>query len=161
MLTNSFHIKSTCRTFKFPLSTWSPKRSSKSIVFGGCSATGVSWLTLSFRICSICVFDCSSLSFSSSLNSLLPFHNFLIEHFWTFWKISIFIHIIHYFLLKLFSIFSCIYVGFPSFTWDSWEIWLLCAFPVSPQCSEEMTSSGSYSVPTSTRFVPREDSHTS
>lgn len=46
------------------------------------------------------------------LDSLLPFHNFLVEHFWTFWKMSIFIHIIHYFLLKLFSIFSCIYGGF-------------------------------------------------
>ena len=39
------------------------------------------------------------------LDYLLSSHNFLVENFWTFWKMGVFVHIIHYFLLKLFSIF--------------------------------------------------------
>lgn len=96
------------------------------------------------------------------LDSLLPFHNFLVEHFWAFWKMSIFIHIIHYFLLKLFSIFFLhLWWVFHHSLGKVKESGSSVPFPESPQCSEEMTCSGLYSVPTNARFVPREDSHPS
>lgn len=120
-----------CWAFKFPSSTWSLRRSSKRMAFSRCSASDVRWLHLSFRICSIFVFDCSTLVFFFSFSCTLSFHLTIswmnisgLSGKWVFLFISF---IIFFWSCSLF--FSdTVKMGFPWVSWENWTSWLFCAF---------------------------------
>lgn len=65
-------------------------------------------------------------------DSPLPSCNFLVDQSWTFWKMSVFTQVIHYFLLKLFSLLlDAFKMHFSSVAWGSFGGWSSVLFPES------------------------------